>query len=129
MREVANLFNFGCLWVFLVIVEDSSGGVFNETKVDLRVVIDDVLATLRDTVYLVEGKTQNHDGLYLTFQGGSKGVCALKDTVTITAPETFDIEAGIRSDREGQRQQAENQDASFQRIFHVLWESPRASIK
>ena len=51
-------------------------------------------------------------------------MCTVKNAVTITAPETFDIEAGIYSDSEGQRQQAEDQDASFQRVFHVFVGKP-----
>lgn len=51
-------------------------------------------------------------------------MCTVKNAVTITAPETFDIEAGICSDSEGQRQQAEDQDASFQRIFHIFVGKP-----
>src|SRR6056300_176664 len=98
----------------MVMVEDDPGGVFNETIADLMVVVNDLL----------EGKAQKNDGLYLTFQGRSKGMCTVKNAVTITAPETFDIEAGIDSDSEGQRQQAEDQDASFQRVFHVFVGKP-----
>jgi len=105
-------------------VEDDSGGVFNETIADLMVVVNDLLAAIRNAIDLVEGKAQKNDGLYLAFQGASKGMCAVKNAVTIAAPETFDIEAGIYSDSEGQRQQAEDQDASFQRIFHIFVGKP-----
>jgi hypothetical protein len=48
-------------------VENDSGGGFNETIADLMVVVNDVLATLRNAIDLVEGKAQKNDGLYLTF--------------------------------------------------------------